>query len=75
MNQAIQVLTNNLQQRLRANNPQAFNQFTEWVNKNNNPAELFSQITSNYTPQQMQNIKGIAKSFGIPDNIINQVIK
>lgn len=75
MNQSIQVLTNNLQQRLRANNPQAFNQFNEWIKNNSNPTDLFKQITGNYTPQQMQMIKGIAKNFGIPDSTINQLIK
>ena len=73
MNQAMNLLVNNLQQRLKANNPQMYNQFNEWMKQNKNPMDLFKQMTNNYTPQQMQNIMGIAKSFGVPDSVINQV--
>jgi len=57
---------------LKAKNPQMFQQI---MTNQNNPQELFNKITGNYTPNQIQNIKGIARNFGIPDTLINQYFK
>ena len=67
------LLVTNLQQRLKANNPQMYKQLNQWMKENKNPMDLFKQMTNNYTPQQMQNIMGIAKGFGVPDSVISQI--
>jgi len=38
-----------------------------------NPMELFKQVTSKYTPEQMNNLMNVAKQYGVPDDIINQI--
>jgi len=54
-------------------NPQAF-QFLEQAKQNqNNPQELFKQITNQYTPQQMEALFNKARQFGIGEDIIEQL--
>jgi hypothetical protein len=58
---------------LKSKNPQAF-QFLEQARQNqNNPQELFKQITNGYTPEQMNMLFDKARQFGIDDNVINQL--
>jgi len=38
-----------------------------------NPMELFKQVTSKYTPEQMQNLMNTAKQYGVPEDVIKQV--
>ena len=45
-------------------NPQAFHQYEE-IRKNNNPQQFLSQITNSYTPEQLNNFRQFANSFGI----------
>lgn len=73
MNQVTQVLMNNLQQRLKATNPGMFEQYNKWVQGNANPKDLFKQITGSYSPEQMQNFMSFAKSFGVPDSMLQQI--
>ena len=40
---------------------------------NGNPAELFKQITSKYTPEQMNRLFNKAQQFGVPNDIINNL--
>lgn len=40
---------------------------------NNNPEELFKEITKNYKPEQMEQIFNKAKQFGIGDDIISKL--
>ena len=64
---------NMLMSQLKAKNPQAF-QLIEQAQKNqSNPKELFNQITSSYSPNQMQELINKARNFGVPEEIINQV--
>ena len=55
------------------NNPQAFNQYKQFRQSNGNPMELFKQMTGNYTPEQMQGYIKFAKSFGVPDELLQQI--
>jgi hypothetical protein len=49
-------------------------QFLEQARKNNNnPMDLFKQVTKNYSPEQMNSLFEKAKQFGINDDIIQQV--
>lgn len=40
---------------------------------NGNPIDLFKEITSKYTPQQMDNLMKMAKNYGVPDDVIKKV--
>lgn len=54
-------------------NPQMF-QVVEQAQKNNgNPMDLFKQITSNYTPEQMTNLFNRAKQMGVPEETLKQL--
>ena len=49
-------------------------QFLEQAQKNqNNPQEVFKEITKNYKPEQMENIFNKAKQFGISEETINKL--
>lgn len=49
-------------------------QFLEQARKNNNnPMDLFKQVTKNYSPEQMNSLFQKAKRFGINDDVIKQV--
>ena len=48
-------------------------QFLEQARQNqNNPMELFKQVTQKYSPQQMEQLYANARKFGIPDEVIKQ---
>lgn len=40
---------------------------------NNNPIELFKEVTKGYKPEQMEKIFNQARQFGIGDDIINKL--
>lgn len=49
-------------------------QMVEQAQKNkNNPQEMFRQITSNYTPEQMESFYKQAERMGFSPDIINQL--
>ena len=48
-------------------NPQAFQQFQNLQKSQNNPQEFLNQMTSKYTPEQMQKFRQFANGFGISD--------
>lgn len=39
----------------------------------NNPMELFKQVTSKYTPEQLNNFYSQAEQMGFSKDLINQV--
>lgn len=39
----------------------------------NNPMELFKQVTSKYTPEQLNNFYNQAEQMGFSKDLINQV--
>ncbi len=46
----------------------------EQAQKNqNNPQELFKEVTKNYKPEQIENIFNQARKFGIGDDVINKL--
>lgn len=58
---------------MKAKNPQMF-QIVEQARQNqNNPMELFKQITSNYSDEQMNNFYKQAEQMGFSEELINQV--
>jgi len=50
-----------------------FQQFQNLQKNKSNPMELFKQVTSKYTPEQMQQLMNTAKQYGVPDDVIKQV--
>ena len=49
-------------------------QFIEQAKKNNNnPQELFKEITKGYKPEQMEQLYNKAKMMGIPENVLKQI--
>lgn len=40
---------------------------------NNNPMELFKEVTKDYKPEQMEMIFNKARQFGIGDDVINKL--
>lgn len=50
-----------------------FNMIDQARKNNNNPEELFKEVTKNYKPEQMEQIFNKAKQFGIGDDIINKL--
>ena len=58
---------------LKTRNPQAFQIVEQARNNNGNPMDLFKQMTSNYTPEQMDSLFSKAKQMGIPDDVLQQV--
>ena len=49
-----------------------FQQFQNLVKNQNNPNELLNQMTSKYTPEQMQKFRQFANGFGITDEQLNK---
>lgn len=46
----------------------------EQLRKNNgNPMELFKEVTSGYTPEQMQGLFNQAKQMGVPEDVITKL--
>lgn len=54
-------------------NPQMFNQYEQIRKNNTNPMDLFKQMTSSYTPQQMASFMNFAQSMGVPNELLQQV--
>ena len=68
----MQMLMSQLQNQLKSKNPQAFNQFDSFMKNNGNPQELLNQITSGYSPEQLQGFMKFANGFGITNEQLNQ---
>lgn len=62
-----QILVNQLLNQIKAKNPQVFQQFQNLQRNQNDPQEIINNMTSKYTPEQMQSFKQYANGFGISD--------
>ena len=69
---ALQMLMNQLQNQLKAKNPQIFQQFQNLQKNQSNPNEILKQMTSNYTPEQIESFRQFAHGFGITDEQLNK---
>lgn len=58
---------------MKAKNPQIFQMVEQARKSNNNPIEIFKQVTSKYKPEQLDSLFARAKQMGIPEEYINQV--
>lgn len=48
-------------------NPQAFQQFQSLKQNQSNPKDFLNEITSKYTPEQMNRFKQYVNGFGFTD--------
>lgn len=58
---------------MKAKNPQMFQMVEQARANQNNPMELFKQVTSKYTPEQLNNFYNQAEQMGFSKDLINQV--
>ena len=49
-----------------------FQQIENLRKSNGNPMEMFKQVTSKFSPEQVNNFYENAKQFGIPEDVIKQ---
>lgn len=60
-----ELLMNQLQNQLKAKNPQMFQQFQNLVKNQNDPKKIINDMTKGYTPEQIKNFMSFANGFGI----------
>lgn len=58
---------------MKQRNPQMFQVVNQLRQNNGNPMELFKQVTSKYTPEQMNSLFSRAKQMGVPEEQINSI--
>ena len=66
------LLMNQLQNQLKAKNPQMFQQFQNLLKNQNNPQELLNNMFSKYSPEQIQKFTKFANGFGISNERLSQ---
>lgn len=62
-----------LQSQYKNKFPQVFNNFEQLKSGNADPMGVLGQLTSKFSPQQMQGFMQTAKRFGVPDALLNQI--
>lgn len=50
---------------LRQQNPKVYQELQQMVNSGRDPQQILAELTSNMTPQQLQQLKAYANQFGI----------
>lgn len=68
-NQIIEMLMN----QLKIKNPKMFQMIDQARQNQDNPMELFKQVTNGYSPEQMTNLINQARNMGFPENVLEQV--
>ena len=58
---------------LKARNPQAYQTVEKAMQNQSNPIDLFKQITSNRSPEQMSTFYKQIEQMGFPNDVINQL--
>ena len=58
---------------MKAKNPQMFQMVEQAQRNQNNPLDLFKQITKNNTPEQMENFYKKIENMGFNSDVINQL--
>lgn len=54
-------------------NPQVFQQFQNLQKSQSNPQEFLNQLTSKYTPEQVNQFRQYANGFGISNEQLDKV--
>ena len=68
-----QMLMNMAMGMLQKQNPQAFQQVQQLMNSGVNPEELVKQELKNHSPEEIQKIKKMASSYGVPKEVIDKL--
>ena len=68
----MQLLMTQLQNQLKAKNPQVFQQFQNLQKNQNNPEEVLNGMLKNYTPEQLQQFRQFANGFGISNEQLDK---
>lgn len=58
---------------MKAKNPQLFQTIEQARKNNDDPVELFKQITNGRTPEQMDAFYKRAEQMGFPSEVINKL--
>lgn len=69
-NQGLMTL---LQNQYKSKFPGVFDNFEKLKSGNADPMGVLGQLTSKFSPQQMQGFMQTAKRFGAPDELLNQL--
>ena len=62
-----------LMNQLKAKNPQMFQMVDQARQNQSNPIDIFKQITSKNTPEQMENFYKKVEQLGFSPEVINQL--
>ena len=62
-----------LQNQYKSKFPGVFDNFEQLRRGNVDPMGVLGQLTSKFSPEQMQGFMRTAKSFGVPDEVLNQL--
>ena len=68
----MQLLMGQLQNQLKAKNPQMFQQFQNLQKSQNNPQEVLKQMMGGYSPEQIQQFRKFANGFGISNEQLDK---
>lgn len=68
----MQLLMSQLQNQLKAKNPQAFQQFQNLRKNQSNPQDLLNNMMKNYSPEQRQKFIKFANGFGVNEEQLNK---
>ena len=66
------LLMSQLQNQLKAKNPQMFQQFQSLLKNQNNPQEVLNNMIGKYTPEQMKRFRQFANGFGVTDEQLSK---
>lgn len=50
-----------------------YQQFQKLKENQSNPRDILTEMTSKYTPEQMQQFRNFVKGFGINDEQLNEI--
>ena len=67
-----QILMTQLQNQLKAKNPQLLKQYQDLAKNKNNPQEILNNMMKNYTSEQKQQFIKFANGFGINEEELNK---
>lgn len=58
---------------LQKQNPQAFQQVQQLMQSGRNPEELINEQLKQYKPEQVQELKKMATTYGVPKDILDKL--
>ena len=67
-----QILMNQLQNQLKAKNPQLWKQYQDLAKNKNNPQDILNEMMGKYTPEQRQEFIKFANGFGLDEQQLNK---